>query len=105
MDSFILSSYNLMIDIELFKKAMEKVVEQWPFSCEAALTATDLNHQSWIGQAACAIELNSPEDATRKAWGMLNDIQRKIANNSADEVVNNWKNVYKEKIWPKLDLV
>lgn len=87
-------SASLMIDYKLFEDAMKRVVDEWPFSCEAALTASVMNHQAWIGHAGCAINHDAPEDITRLAWRTLTQEQQDLANMAADNAIAYWKGKY-----------
>lgn len=69
---------------------MMKVVHEWPVSCENAFTDPSLNHKAWVGHAACAMAIGCPEDITRKAWGMLTDEQRFLANKEAERAIRVW---------------
>ena len=84
----------LMLDCLAFETAMKRAVDEWPFSCEAALTASTMNHQAWIGHAGCAINHNAPEDLTRLAWRTLNQAQQDAANAAADRAIAYWKEKY-----------
>lgn len=84
----------LMIDVPAFKAAMVRTVHEWPHSCEAALTATVINHQAWLGHAGCAINHNAPEELTRLAWRTLTEEQQALANNAADEAKAIWLEKY-----------
>ena len=90
----ILGAAKLMIDHQKFKDACMKVVNEWPVSCEANLTAHSINHQAWIGHAACAIELGSPEDMTRFGWRTLTKEQQDLANAAADDAIAYWSEKY-----------
>lgn len=81
-------------DHEKYGKAMLAVTREWPISCENALTDYSLNRRAWIGHAAVAYALNIPEDITRKAWGMLTDEQRLLANKAADRAISEWSAAY-----------
>lgn len=70
---------------------MRRVIEEWPVSCENALTDYNLNRKAWIGHAACALALNCPEDITRKAWGFLSNEQRVLANKEAARAIQIWE--------------
>lgn len=89
--SLIDHSYQLMLDVEGFYQAMKRVITEWKFSCEAAFTASVINHQAWIGHAGCAINHNAPEELTRLAWRQLTEQQQDLANEAADKVINEWK--------------
>jgi hypothetical protein len=81
-------------DHELYGRFMERVVNEWPISCENALTDNSLNKRAWIGHAATALAINCPEDITRKAWGVLTDEQQLLANNAATRAIDRWANNY-----------
>ena len=87
-------SRSLMLDCHLFELAMKQAIDEWPFSCEAALTASTMNHQAWVGHAGCAIHHNAPEDITRLAWRTLNQDQQDAANLAADQAIAYWKRKY-----------
>lgn len=78
-------------DHKLYGSYMLRVVNEWPISCENALTDSNINQRAWVGHAACALALNIPEDITRKAWGALTNEQRLLANKEADRAINVWR--------------
>ena len=88
----------LMLDCEAFENAMKRAVMEWPFSCEAALSASTMNHQAWMGHAGCAINHEAPEDLTRLAWRTLTQAQQDAANAAADRAIAFWRERYLEKI-------
>jgi hypothetical protein len=92
-DDAIQASKNLMLNIPQFTNAMKNVVDNWPFSCEANLTAA-MNHQAWLGHAGCAFNHDAPEDLTRLAWAMLTEEQQDLANLAADEAKQYWVDNY-----------
>lgn len=71
--------------------AMMRVIDEWPISCEQNLSDTSQNRRAWIGHAACAIEINCPEDIVREAWHHLTDEQRRDANKQADIAIESWE--------------
>jgi hypothetical protein len=81
-------------DHRLYGEHMLRVTKEWPVSCENALTDYALNRKAWIGHAAVALALNIPEDITRKAWGMLTDEQRVLANREAERAIREWEDAY-----------
>lgn len=93
-DDYVAKSRQLMLDCDAFELAMRKAVDEWPFSCEAALSASTMNHQAWIGHAGCAIAHNAPEDLTRQAWRTLTKEQQDAANAAADRVIAYWRENY-----------
>jgi hypothetical protein len=95
-EGMVQASRNLMIDCKAFEAAMCRAVDEWPNSCEAALTATVINHQAWMGHAGCAINHDAPEDLTRMAWRSLNEDQQALANAAADRAIEYWEIKYAE---------
>lgn len=81
-------------DHKLYGSFMKKVCNEWPVSCENALTDPYLNQKAWLGHAAVAMAHNIPEDITRKAWGYLTDEQKLLANKEAEREVLLWKERY-----------
>lgn len=88
------SSAKLMIYFDAFETACNRVITEWPYSCEAALSASTMNHQAWIGHAACALNHGAPEDLTRLGWRTLTEQQQDDANAAADRAIANWKEKY-----------
>lgn len=83
-------------DYRLYGSFMKKVVEQWPVSCENALTDYNLNRKAWLGHAAVALALNIPEDITREAWSRLSGEQQLLANKEAERYIKQWENSYRK---------
>lgn len=81
-------------DHKRYGSFMIRVVNEWPISCENALTDSMLNQKAWVGHAACALAIGCPEDITRQAWGMLTDEQRFLANKEADRAIRVWRDAY-----------
>jgi hypothetical protein len=83
-------------DHKLYGSYMFRVIEEWPYSCENALTDRMLNRKAWIGHAACAMAIGCPEDITRKAWGFLTHEQRAMANRQAATAIGKWEENYRK---------
>lgn len=75
----------------LYGAAMFRVIQEWPVSCENSLTNYRINRKAWLGHAAAALEIGSPEKITRKAWGFLSDSQRALANREAARYISIWE--------------
>ena len=73
---------------------MRRVCDEWPNSCENALTDNTLNRKAWLGHAAVSLALNIPEYITRKAWGYLTNEQRILANEEARRAIQSWEVTY-----------
>lgn len=82
-------------DHKKYGRFMMRVVHEWPYSCENALTDSQINRRAWIGHAAVALAFGCPEDITRKAWGHLTDEQRALANKEADNAIRYWEESYR----------
>lgn len=92
--SYLQQAIELTGDFKRYGDLMRRVIVEWPISCENALTDFRLNRKAWIGHAACALGIGCPEDITRKAWGYLNDGQRRLANGQAVSAIRAWEDDY-----------
>lgn len=84
----------LLSEPDTLKKYMQFTIAEWPNSTEHQMTTPGRNKQAWLGQAACCLFANVPEDCTKQAWSMLSDEQRIAANKVADEIIENWRKSY-----------
>ena len=83
-------------DHALYGRFMMRVINEWPISCENALTDLNMNRKAWVGHAAVALAIGCPEDIVREAWGLLTDEQRILANNQAQRAIDEWEFNYRE---------
>lgn len=83
-------------DHALYGSYMMRVINEWPISCENALTDSAMNKKAWVGHAACAMAIGCPEDITRQAWGVLSDEQRFLANQEAARAIREWEHAYRK---------
>jgi len=83
---------------------MNKVVIEWPISCENALTDYSINRKAWIGQAAAAMAIGCPEDITRTAWGQISNEQQLLANKEARRAIRKWENSYRKSLGIREDM-
>jgi len=81
---------------KLYGLYMNRVVDEWPVSCENALTDYSINRKAWIGHAATALAIKCPEDVTRKAWKYLTYEQQVLANKEASVAIARWEWRYRE---------
>jgi len=79
-----------------YGRFMMRVINEWPISCENALTDYNINRKAWIGHAAVALAIQCPESIVREAWGHLTDEQRFLANKQAERAIQAWEKHYGE---------
>jgi len=79
---------------KLYGRFMMRIINEWPISCENALTDNLINRRAWIGHAACALAHNIPENIVRDAWGELTDEQQFLANKEASKAIQAWEYSY-----------
>lgn len=77
-----------------YRSAMKEVVCMWPRTMLNSLTNPSTNKRAFIGHCAVSFAHGIPEYITRKAWFMLTDTQRKLADNEAQKVYYKWKEKY-----------
>lgn len=82
---------NLLSNPPKLYQAMKRVTTEWTYATEQVLTDPNMNHQAFLGQAACNIGEGVKEDETREAWGRLTNEQRYKANKIADRVELEWQ--------------
>ena len=100
-DEMLKNTIIFMQKIKFFNDAMLSVILRWKYSCEHNLSNYGHNRIAWLGQAACALQLCSPEEITRKAWGFLTSNQQVAANKCSKEVIEIWENMYPIKNAPR----
>lgn len=76
-------------DPERFRKAAEKVIEEWVNSCEHYLTNFAMNRIAWVGQAAMCYETGVPSKFCA-GYNLLTDEEKNAANEVALDVINDW---------------
>jgi hypothetical protein len=94
-DSINLSLF-LLRDEELFYKVGLNVICNWKNSSEVNLTNKSSNRRSWVGQACCSYMFQVTERATRKAWSILTEKEKVIANKVADKIIDEYERRYRE---------
>lgn len=93
-EAAVMNSANLMIDADLFEAACIRAINEWPNSAEANLTASVINHQAWLGHAACCLNHGASEDLIRLGWRTLSQEQQDQANAAADRAIAYWEDRY-----------
>jgi len=72
---------------------LNKVITEWVYSCEQFLTNTSINKIAWLGQASACYHLGLP-CKFRSGFNLLDNKQKKIANNMAEKYYKIWKEKY-----------
>ena len=76
-------------DIPRFKAALERVLSEWPNSCEHYLSNENMNRIAWLGQASMCIDSGVPA-AFRSGYNKLSTAEQLAANTAALEALNRW---------------
>lgn len=72
-----------------FESAMQRVITEWPKSCEHYLSNERMNRIAWLGQSSLCIAHGIPS-RFRGGFNMLSDSEQAIANESALKFLNWW---------------
>ena len=70
---------------------MNRVIEEWPFSCEHNFTNEGMNKIAYLGQAACALYKGVPSTVTMEAWSQVPQPFRDMADETAQRIINQWE--------------
>lgn len=89
-DRYIRESEHLMADPKRFYGSMIRALDDWPKSCEVAMTTPGLNRRAWIGHAGTYLATGSPEETTRLGWHRLAPSEQFAANSAADDAIAEW---------------
>lgn len=76
-------------DIPRFQRAMQRVIAEWPISCEQFLTNDSINRIAWLGQSAMCIETGIPR-CFRAGFKLLSRHQQDSANQAAADTLRLW---------------
>jgi len=80
---------SFLADDERFRAAIQRVLSEWPRSCEHYLSNENMNRIAWIGQASACIALGLPS-AFRGGFHLLSKEQQDRADGLALEGLNLW---------------
>lgn len=89
-DTHIREAEYLMADPSRFYDSMIRALDEWPKSCEVAMTTPGLNRRAWIGHAGCWLATGSPEETARLGWHRLDPAEQFAANDAADRAIAEW---------------
>lgn len=76
-------------DIPRFERALERVISEWPNSCEHYLSNENMNRIAWLGQASMCIETRIPA-CFRGGFNALSAAEQSAANEAALRWLNVW---------------
>jgi len=84
-----------LADIPLFEKHMDKVMQEWPKSCEHFLTNAEINRIAWMGQSAMCHYSGVP-CFFRAGFCLLSQEQQTAANKAAKNKIQLWMQARKD---------
>ena len=76
---------------KLTEEYMNKVVNEWTYSCEHNLTNISLNRIAWLGQSACCLYAKIPYRVTMETWRYVPPKFQEIANSIADNIIKQYE--------------
>jgi predicted phosphoadenosine phosphosulfate sulfurtransferase len=87
----ILLCYALLRSDEMFTCAMNRALNEWPYSSEHNLSNRSLNRKAWLGHAACNIEFGANENEAIHGYRMLTKNQQEKANETAKRIIDHYE--------------
>lgn len=78
-----------LADLPRFGAAMDRVLSEWPNSCEHYLTNDRMNRIAWLGQASACIAMGIPS-RFRSGYFLLTPEQQREADLLALKYLNRW---------------
>lgn len=88
-----LQYYEILSNENLFRVALQGVLDNWINSCEHYLTNKAMNRIAWLGQASVCYIKGIPSKFC-SGWNLLNNEQQNKANEIALEFLNIWMKKY-----------
>jgi hypothetical protein len=79
----------ILTNEDLFRNALNRVINEWKYSCEHYLSNRAMNRIAWLGQASVCIVSGVPSSYSG-AWFKLSKEQQNKANSIALEYLNIW---------------
>lgn len=76
-------------DLPLFESCLERLLNEWPRSCEHYLSNEKMNRIAWFGQAAVCIHSRIPQ-GFRGGFNLLTKAEQHAANLAALKWLNVW---------------
>lgn len=69
---------------------MDRVVNEFLYSCEHNLSNTSMNRVAFLGQCASLLHNGSPSELTMKSWKYVPEEYQKQANIIAESIINKY---------------
>ncbi len=85
-------------DTSKFEAALQVIIRDWHYSCEHNLTNESMNRIAWLGQAACALVHNIPNNLAMGGYNILTNDQKTAADKMADKYLNLWLKGHNERL-------
>lgn len=76
-------------DTPRFEAALERVLSEWPVSCEHFLSNDKINRIAWLGQASMCIATGVPS-TFRAGFKLLSEDEQRTANDTAERALYKW---------------
>jgi len=76
-------------NIPRFQNALDRVLKEWPNSCDQFLSNENINRIAWLGQASMCIETGIPSEF-KSGFRLLSLDQQRVANKAALVCLNKW---------------
>ena len=76
-------------DTSRFSRALDRVLIEWPISCEQFLSNEGTNRIAWLGQSSMCIETSVPA-CFRAGFKLLDESEQHAANGLAAEALTTW---------------
>lgn len=83
-------------DLPRFGRAMGRVLDEWPVSCEQFLSDKGINRVAWMGQAAMCIDTGMP-CWYRGGFKLLTPAEQRAANELAALYIRKWELRYADR--------
>jgi len=78
-----------LADLPRFEKALNKVLIEWPNSCDQFLSNENINRVAWLGQSSMCIDSGISSNF-RAGFKLLTPKQQRLANLMAEKYLKIW---------------
>lgn len=87
---------DFLSDLDRFERALNRVLHEWPISCEHFLSNENINRIAWLGQSSMCIDTGTPH-IFKSGFFLLTERQQKQANAMARKYLTIWQRQHAEK--------